>query len=86
MTAPALTPETTTPAMPNQHTNTMAILSLVFVFVFWPVGIVLGHIAHAQIKTTGEKGKGLATAGLAIGYVCLAVVVLIICATIAALA
>ncbi|WP_412540437.1 DUF4190 domain-containing protein [Longispora sp. K20-0274] len=50
-------------------TNTMAILALVFAFVFSPVAIVLGHMAKKQIKQTGEDGDGLATAGLVIGYI-----------------
>jgi short subunit fatty acids transporter len=54
-----------TPAPP---TNTMAILSLVFAFVFWPLSIAFGHVAHRQIHRTGEGGSGLATAGLVISY------------------
>jgi hypothetical protein len=54
---------------PQAGTNIMAILSLVFAFVFAPVGIVLGHIAKKQIKQTGEQGDGLATAGLVISYI-----------------
>ncbi|WP_434090297.1 DUF4190 domain-containing protein [Micromonospora avicenniae] len=50
-------------------TNVMAILSLVFAFVFSPAGIVLGHIAKKQIRRTGEQGDGLATAGLVLSYV-----------------
>lgn len=50
-------------------TNIMAILSLVFAFVFAPVGIVLGHVAKRQLRTSGESGGGLATAGLILGYV-----------------
>jgi len=37
--------------------------------VLAPVGIVLGHISLAQIKRTGEQGRGLAIAGLVIGYI-----------------
>ncbi len=51
------------------QTNVMAILSLVFAFVFWPVGIVLGHIAKRQIQERNEQGEGLATAGLVLSYV-----------------
>jgi uncharacterized protein DUF4190 len=51
------------------RTNTMAILSLIFAFVFWPLGIVFGHMARGQIRRTGEGGAGLATAGLVIGYI-----------------
>ncbi|WP_436970654.1 DUF4190 domain-containing protein [Micromonospora avicenniae] len=50
-------------------TNVMAILSLVFAFVFSPAGIVLGHIAKKQIRRTGEQGDGLATAGLVLSYI-----------------
>jgi Domain of unknown function (DUF4190) len=57
-------------------TNIMAILSLVFAFVFAPVGIVLGHLAKRQIRQTGEQGSGLATAGLVISYVITGVYVL----------
>lgn len=50
-------------------TNVMAILSLVFAFVFSPLGIVFGHVAKGQIRRTGEGGSGLATAGLVLGYI-----------------
>ncbi|WP_435821590.1 DUF4190 domain-containing protein [Micromonospora musae] len=50
-------------------TNVMAILSLIFAFVFAPVGIVLGHVAKKQIRQTGEQGDGLATAGLVLSYI-----------------
>ncbi|MGH3680123.1 MAG: DUF4190 domain-containing protein [Natronosporangium sp.] len=50
-------------------TNVMAILALVFAFVFWPAGIVCGHIAKKQIRERGEEGSGLATAGLVLSYV-----------------
>ncbi|WP_435821021.1 DUF4190 domain-containing protein [Micromonospora musae] len=50
-------------------TNIMAILSLIFAFVFAPVGIVLGHVAKRQIRQTGEQGEGLATAGLVLSYI-----------------
>ena len=47
----------------------MAILSLVFAFVFAPAGIVLGHLAKRQIRRTGEEGDQLATWGLVLSYV-----------------
>lgn len=50
-------------------TNALAVLALVFGFLFAPLGIVFGHIARSQIKRTGEEGDGLALAGLIIGYV-----------------
>jgi hypothetical protein len=54
---------------PAAQTNTMAILALVFAFVFSPLGIVFGHMAKRQIARTGEQGGGLATAGLVLGYI-----------------
>lgn len=60
------------------QTNTMSILSLVFAFLFWPLGIAFGHVAHSQIKRTGEAGRGLATAGLVISYVWLGLLMLTI--------
>jgi hypothetical protein len=59
-------------------TNGMAIAALILVFVFNPIGIVLGHVARGQIKRTGEGGRGLATAALVIGYLQVAVTVGII--------
>jgi hypothetical protein len=50
-------------------TNTLAILALVFAFVFAPAAIVLGHVARRQIQRTGEDGDGLALAGLIVGYI-----------------
>lgn len=50
-------------------TNSLAIAALVSSLVLAPLGIVFGHVALGQIKRTGEEGKGLAIAGLVIGYV-----------------
>ncbi|NES14170.1 MULTISPECIES: DUF4190 domain-containing protein [Micromonospora] len=50
-------------------TNVLAVLSLVFAFVFAPAGIVLGHLAKRQIRQTGEEGDQLATWGLILSYV-----------------
>jgi len=54
---------------PVATTNTLAILALVFAFIFSPAAIVLGHLAKRQIRQTGEQGEGLATAGLWLGYI-----------------
>jgi hypothetical protein len=63
----------------SQQTNTMAILSLIFAFVFAPLGIVFGFIARSQIKRTGEGGDGIALAGLilSIAFTLLSVLALI---------
>jgi hypothetical protein len=48
-----------------------------------PLGIVFGHIALGQIKRTGETGRGMAIAGLVIGYLCLAGLVVTVLALVA---
>ncbi|MFX1818385.1 DUF4190 domain-containing protein [Pseudarthrobacter sp. CC4] len=59
-------------------TNTLAIAALISSFFVSLLGIILGHIALNQIKTTGEGGRGLAIAALVIGYLSLALAVVII--------
>lgn len=66
MSAPATT--TMTPGT-AAGTNTMAVLALVFAFVFSPLGIVFGVIARKQIAGTGEGGAGLAKAGLILSVI-----------------
>ena len=59
------------------QTNSLAITSLVFgiiSFFLCPlvgslVAVICGHVAHGQIRRTGESGAGLATAGLILGYI-----------------
>jgi hypothetical protein len=58
--------------------NVLAIISFVLAFVVAPGAIVCGHIARRQIRTTGEQGDGLALAGLILGYVFTAGIVLFI--------
>ncbi|MHA3684896.1 DUF4190 domain-containing protein [Leucobacter sp. HY1908] len=53
--------------------NTLAVLSLVFSVLMALPAIVMGHVALAQIARTGESGRGLAIAGLIIGYFMLVV-------------
>ena len=71
-------------------TNTLAIVSLVLAILgltFLPLlasicAVVCGHISRGQIKRTGEGGSGLATAGLVIGYVSIALFVIIVAGSI----
>ncbi|MEH1166691.1 DUF4190 domain-containing protein [Micromonospora sp. CPCC 205539] len=67
------------PPGPARGTNVLAILSLVFAFVFAPAGVVLGHLAKRQIRTSGEDGDQLATWGLILGYVFTGIVLLACC-------
>ena len=77
----------------REHTNTMAIISLVsgilafFGHIVLPgigggtlafVAIVTGFIARSEIKKTGEQGKSLATVGIVLGIIHLALLALLI--------
>jgi Domain of unknown function (DUF4190)/Domain of unknown function (DUF1707) len=60
----------------SEHTNGMAIASLVCgvgqLVVGFPAGIaavILGHMARNRIRQTGERGDGMALAGLVLGYI-----------------
>jgi uncharacterized protein DUF4190 len=74
-----LTAAEDTPHRRAQQTSPLAIVSLVsgmVALVLGPlaiVAIVAGHIARGQIRRTGEGGRGMATAGLVLGYAVLAV-------------
>lgn len=62
------------PAPPR--TNTCAILALVFGILGGSVvAVVLGHVALSQIRRTGDQGRGMAIAGLVLGYFWIAVVI-----------
>ena len=67
-----------TPHWRAQQTNPLAIGSMVCglaALVLGPLAIlaiVFGHIARGQVRRTGEGGRGMATAGLILGYLVLA--------------
>jgi hypothetical protein len=68
-----------------QKTNAFAVVSLLssllwLGFIGSLVGVVTGHIARAEIAGArgGERGDALALAGLVVGYIGLATVVLVI--------
>ena len=69
------------------RTNSLAIVSLVAAiagyviphpFVASTIAVITGHMARGQIRRTGEAGKGLATAGLILGYIHLALSVVFV--------
>jgi hypothetical protein len=54
--------------------NGLAIASLVLgiIWIYWIgsiIAVIFGHVALGQIKRTGQSGKGLAIAGLTLGWV-----------------
>lgn len=65
------------PVYTAPRTNTLAIVALIVSFFFSIVGVILGHIALSQIKKTHEGGRGLAIAALIIGYVSIAITVIV---------
>ncbi len=78
--------------MTQHHTNILAILSLIFAFLIFPLGFILGIFALRQIKKTHEEGHGLAVAGIVIsilsfiGYIWLLAALGIIFGTVASIA
>jgi hypothetical protein len=63
---------------PPRKTNTLAIVALVSIFVCSPASLVLGIIARNQIKQTGEAGDGMALAGIIVGAISVAFMVLLL--------
>lgn len=45
-------------------TNTLAILSLILAFLFFPIGFILGIVALSKVKKSGEGGRGFAIAAI----------------------
>lgn len=69
---PAPNPYQGAPA-PQEKYNVMAIVGFILAFFVNIVGVILSFIALSQIKKTGEKGHGLALAGVIIGLVSLVI-------------
>lgn len=82
---PSLTPTGAPAPVRAEETSGFAIASLIFglPFLFFPlsiVAIVFGHISLSQIKKSAGRlgGKGLAIAGLVLGYFGIAMIPLIL--------
>ena len=63
--------QTTQPAAPGTFPSNLPIFALVGAFIFPIVGVVLGHISLSQMKRGQivSDNRGLALAGMVIGYV-----------------
>jgi len=48
--------------------------------------VICGHVARRQMKTTAERGEGLATSGLVLGYMAIIFWAVLIAATLVAMA
>ena len=56
--------------------NLFAILSLIFAFVFYPIGLIFAFVALSQIKKTKEKGRWMALVSIWMGIILLVLVVI----------
>jgi hypothetical protein len=70
------------PVLP-QRTSGYAIASLVLGITWWGwigsvLAVIFGHIGLAQIRERGQGGRGMAIAGLVLGYVGLAMLALFV--------
>ena len=67
----------------NTSTNGLAIAALVcslvglFICLPPPLGIVFGFIGRSQIRRNGQQGNGLALAGIIVGFVAVAIWIII---------
>ncbi|MFR9777108.1 DUF4190 domain-containing protein [Micromonospora sp. MS34] len=75
---------------PPTRTNGMAIAALALSLIgitsciTAPIGAILGHVALKQIRERGEQGEGMAKAGIIIGWILTALMVLFIAAIVVA--
>ena len=65
---------------PSPGTNAFAVASLVCSLFGWVclfigaiIGVIFGFVALSQIKRTGQRGRGMAIAGIVIGAILLVV-------------
>lgn len=53
----------------RRHLNSLSIAAFVVsIFIGW-LGVILGFVARAQVRQTGEGGAGWARAAIIIGFV-----------------
>jgi hypothetical protein len=72
---PAVWPTPTPVYQPSMPTNSLARASLILgVAEFFSMGltaipaVICGHLAKSEMRQTGQRGDGMATAGLVLGY------------------
>ena len=53
---------------PLGEMNTLATLSVVFAFVFAPIGVGMGYLALSQIKHLAQRGRDRALVGLTLSW------------------
>ena len=72
---PVIWPTPTSVYQPSMPTNSLARASLILgVAEFFSMGltaipaVICGHLAKSEMRQTGQRGDGMATAGLVLGY------------------
>jgi hypothetical protein len=62
------------PQLPSSgNSNTLALVAFILAFFASVPAVVCGHVALSQISRTGDSGRGFAIAALWIGYIEIAV-------------
>jgi hypothetical protein len=80
------TPYGYTPYQAPRGTNGFAIASMVLgiVWIYWigsVLAIIFGFVAYSQIKERNQRGRGMATAGLILGFIGIGLLVLAVLVT-----
>ncbi len=65
-------------AAAQPQTSVMAVLALIFTFLLWPVGLILGYVARKEIDNSNgmKTGRGMATASIVLGWIGLVGIIL----------
>lgn len=77
-TAQNYQPQYQQPSYVHREQNILAILGLVFAFVFTPVGLGLSIAGYRKAKELNGDNQGIALAGIIVSAVCLGLSVLIL--------
>jgi PknH-like extracellular domain len=72
---PTSSPYWQQPPFPPQQTSKLATWSIVFAFLFAPIGAVLGHFALADIHAYHQRGRDRAVIGLLLSYTVIVIAV-----------
>jgi hypothetical protein len=67
--------------MPARKTNPLAIVSLVLgiIWIFWLgsiAALIFGYVSLSQIRSRNQSGRGLAIAGIVLGWIGVATLLL----------
>ncbi|WEV59508.1 DUF4190 domain-containing protein [Bifidobacterium sp. ESL0728] len=72
------------PPAPNQKWNTLCVIGFILSFFVPIIGLALSIVAMVQINRSGEKSKGMAVAGIAIGAVLTILDIIVVIALVSA--